>query len=655
MKNFKFPFFSNNKIFTVTAIILLITVILFSFIPKISALGTATVTITHSGNGKVVCATQTPPFPTQVNEGTFTFTEGTSLYFVAQSDANYIFAGFFISVNGVPTAESYSNPLTFSVTTTAFTISAHFIPSTVQTYRILISNDVHTFMNPAIDYNVNAGSGTTVYYNSVLGYQITSVRVDGSNVPIVGYYSWSNIQANHAINVQSTPISQSNIMLSFSNNSGGGISWEDLGLSTNPLPPLNPIMGGHGTFGFPVGERIQVHALPDSQNGYVFGNIEVNNGTDTTVITEPIYNLVVSEGLTITANFDYIPATTYTVIVSSIGNGQLTWYDSTTDVSGGEGTQTFNVGDSVNFTSYAYEGSFRHGIFSTWGLLNGMTNDFQVNLVINTDFNITAVFTNSNANYSISLFVQPNPLNYDLSTNTTNFILEQGIDYTVSVYFTSDNTNSMFGTYNISSTGLGFSKDIADDVGVSWLNNWAWAKYNTIQPAYSAGGSYHNVILNENYFNGNFQFIITSNGTYGSTLYQGLIISLYDEMKNFNVASPIYTFTWQIPNQVSTSPTPTPTNNNGGNNNINDATSIFTDIFGNIKTDIVFVIFGIICGLATWKFALTGLIAGIGISTLLCAMANLMPIWGIGLCIVLDITIIVLGSGLLSKRSEATS
>jgi hypothetical protein len=75
-------------------------------------------------------------------------------------------------------------------------------------------------------------------------------------------------------------------------------------------------------------------------------------------------------------------------------------------------------------------------------------------------------------------------------------------------------------------------------------------------------------------------------------------------------------------------------------------------IFGNVKTDFVFIIFGVICGLLTWKFALVGLVAGIGISTFLCTLANLLPIWAVGLCIVLDVTIIILGSGLLNKTNN---
>jgi hypothetical protein len=95
------------------------------------------------------------------------------------------------------------------------------------------------------------------------------------------------------------------------------------------------------------------------------------------------------------------------------------------------------------------------------------------------------------------------------------------------------------------------------------------------------------------------------------------------------------------------------TGNSGGNGGgTNSIIPILTSIFGNIKTDIIFIIFGIICGLLTWKFALTGLIAGLTISAFLCTMAGLLPIWAVGLVIVLDITLIVLGSGLLNKKEN---
>jgi hypothetical protein len=92
----------------------------------------------------------------------------------------------------------------------------------------------------------------------------------------------------------------------------------------------------------------------------------------------------------------------------------------------------------------------------------------------------------------------------------------------------------------------------------------------------------------------------------------------------------------------------------GGNTGSGTGTiiPILTSIFGNVTTDIIFVIFGVVCSLLTWKFAMTGLIAGIGISTFLCALAGILPIWAVGLCIVLDITLIVLGSGLLNRNGN---
>ena len=98
------------------------------------------------------------------------------------------------------------------------------------------------------------------------------------------------------------------------------------------------------------------------------------------------------------------------------------------------------------------------------------------------------------------------------------------------------------------------------------------------------------------------------------------------------------------------SPVPTAINYNGSGG-VNTVVPILTSIFGNVVIDIIFVIYGVICSLLTWKFAMTGLIAGIGISTFLCTMAGILPIWAVGLCVILDITLIVLGSGLLNKNT----
>jgi len=160
--------------------------------------------------------------------------------------------------------------------------------------------------------------------------------------------------------------------------------------------------------------------------------------------------------------------------------------------------------------------------------------------------------------------------------------------------------------------------------------------------------------------NGTFTFQIYPK--YGlNALYQLFLINItvQDSSNSTYITSSLYDLGFYgVGDESDTGqiPYPEPTNGEGGNDNpTSTVINVLISIFGNVENDMVFIIFGIICGLLTWKFAMTGLIAGIGISTLFCTLAGLLPIWGIGLCVVLDVTLIILGSGLLNKKQESPS
>lgn len=69
----------------------------------------------------------------------------------------------------------------------------------------------------------------------------------------------------------------------------------------------------------------------------------------------------------------------------------------------------------------------------------------------------------------------------------------------------------------------------------------------------------------------------------------------------------------------------------------------------------ILIIYFVITGLCTWKFAFTGLIAGIDISTVVCFVTGLLgslmyPV--LGLVIIVNIALIILGAGLLNRKSN---
>jgi hypothetical protein len=189
------------------------------------------------------------------------------------------------------------------------------------------------------------------------------------------------------------------------------------------------------------------------------------------------------------------------------------------------------------------------------------------------------------------------------------------------------------------------------DAGLK-TGNGTFTVYKTPQSSYSNQwqiGTYTEA-TNGTVINGVFTFGFNARSIVG---YEGVEIII--NITSPTLMNPIYTihhsFRWGADSSGNIAPTPI--SGTGGTGSIDTVIPILTSIFGNVYNDVVFIIFAVICGLCTWKFALTGLVAGIGISTLICALAGLLPIWAVGLCIVLDVTIIILGSGLLNKTNRS--
>jgi hypothetical protein len=91
-------------------------------------------------------------------------------------------------------------------------------------------------------------------------------------------------------------------------------------------------------------------------------------------------------------------------------------------------------------------------------------------------------------------------------------------------------------------------------------------------------------------------------------------------------------------------------------NGVNNPNGIFTFLSGLTWQNIaVLIIYVVICGLCTYLFAFTGLIAGLDIATVICFLTGLLgslmyPV--LGLIIVVNIALIIFGSGLLNRRKN---
>lgn len=124
------------------------------------------------------------------------------------------YSGYYVSavyVDGSPV--SVTGSYTFSNVQSDHTIAVY--TESYPTYTITPYHDAGCVINPSIQQTVNQGDSKTFTYTANEGYNITQVLVDGSPVAVTGSYTFTNVQANHIINITSTEkIRYSNLAVS---------------------------------------------------------------------------------------------------------------------------------------------------------------------------------------------------------------------------------------------------------------------------------------------------------------------------------------------------------------------------------------------------------------------------------------------------------
>ena len=163
---------------------------------------TYTLTASAGSNGTI-----SPSGAVSVNYGgsqTFTFTPATG----------YQVSSVVVDGTAVTTASSYS----FSNVTANHTISVTFSPTT---FTLTASAGSNGTISPSGAVSVNYGGSQTFTFTPATGYQVASVLVDGTAVTTASSYSFSNVTANHTINVTFAPLTYT---LTASAGSNGTIS-----------------------------------------------------------------------------------------------------------------------------------------------------------------------------------------------------------------------------------------------------------------------------------------------------------------------------------------------------------------------------------------------------------------------------------------------
>src|SRR5208337_2791080 len=180
---------------------------------------TYTLTPSAGSNGTI-----SPSSAVTVNYGggqTFTFTPATG----------YQVSSVAVDGTAVTTASSYS----FSNVTANHTLNVTFAPLT---YTLTPSAGSNGTISASSAVTVNYGGSQTFTFTPATGYQVSSVVVDGTAVTTASSYSFSNVTANHTINVTFAPLTYT---LTPSAGSNGTIS---------PSSAVTVNYGGSQTFTF---------------------------------------------------------------------------------------------------------------------------------------------------------------------------------------------------------------------------------------------------------------------------------------------------------------------------------------------------------------------------------------------------------------------
>jgi hypothetical protein len=328
-------------------------------------------------------------------------------------------------------------------------------------------------------------------------------------------------------------------------------------------------------------------------------------------------------------------------------------YDNTTTdtyvVSGGlTGTTTsiieqIHIGDNLFFTASPFTGYYFQGLYATRYVLDGVSSSPNIQFVVGDNVNVSTIFSTSSANYTVRLSVSPAPV----STNAYSYVLQQGINYTFTVFVTSDFHSNIFGQYNLSITGQSYNAAIVQDIGVSWLNNWA-VTTNQVMPPYSPGGSYITTLLNQDYNNGNFNFILTTIGAHVGTVYQGMAITVYSTEDGNAFNTPLITIKWLLPSDVPTlAPTAT------APNQAIDSFGFLGFLWGTQARELYsIIILAALSFLFLWKGGVWGLFVGLAIGEIVDILFLGFPSWT--LYPLVGAEIVIVATALLGERGGAS-
>ena len=204
--------------------------------------------------------------------------------------------------------------------------------------------DDTTLRNQTQSFEVEEGSSTTVTFTPDTGYRIASVKVNGTDITtnvVSNTYTITNISADVTLAVTFEAITH---MLSITASGNGSATYNS-----------TAIRGKTQTFTVNEGSSATVTFTPDA--GYRIASVKVNGTDVTSSVDNNEYTISkITANTTLAVTFEAIPLTTYTLSVTSSGNGSA-YYNNTTIRNK---TEVFTVNEGTSATvTFAPDAGYR--------------------------------------------------------------------------------------------------------------------------------------------------------------------------------------------------------------------------------------------------------------------------------------------------------
>jgi hypothetical protein len=126
--------------------------------------------------------------------GSITANYSSSQSFTYYANTGYVITSVIVDGTPVPISGNYI----FSNILANHNIA---VKTSITNFTITSSSDTHSTINPSGAIQVPYDTSQTFTYSAKAGYALSSVIVDGNPTSIIGYFTFSNVKANHVISV----------------------------------------------------------------------------------------------------------------------------------------------------------------------------------------------------------------------------------------------------------------------------------------------------------------------------------------------------------------------------------------------------------------------------------------------------------------------